>query len=249
VPKIIPVLVDVLRAQMLVRCPTSFTPPYDRCTWARDELTQKMADVVKGPQFSTTFDLLDAIRKDDDARTQLEALLTYLVDAASQNEALGSLLASTADILQLLRDDTNLVPLYHVLAQAAAASKTDPNGRAIEKSLVDANTALLAKISGRAYDTDGAELCNKELDPNQILSVALANLVTPMDDGNGGKGLSPLQIIMDVIGDVNRQAPDQTDKLVAGDYANIADNVTDFLLNKERGLEQFYEIVRQGSPH
>ena len=31
------------------------------------------------------------------------------------------------------------------------------------------------------------------------------------------------------------------------DYANIADNVSDFLVNKERGLEQFYEIVRQGT--
>src|SRR5262249_255791 len=163
------------------------------------------------------------------------------------NEALPSVLASAADIIQVMRDDPNLVPLFHVLAEAAAASKTDPNGRPIEKSLVDANTALLAKISGRAYDTDGSDLSNKELDPNQILPVAFANLVTPMDDGNGGKGLTPLQVIMDVIGDVNRLAPDQTDKLKPEDYANISDNVTDFLLNKERGLEQFYEIVRQGT--
>ena len=36
-------------------------------------------------------------------------------------------------------------------------------------------------------------------------------------------------------------------KLAGGDYASIADNLSDFLLNKERGLEQFYEIVRQGT--
>ena len=47
--------------------------------------------------------------------------------------------------------------------------------------------------------------------------------------------------------DVNRAAPEQTDKLQAADYANIADNVSDFLLNGESGLEQFYAIVRKGT--
>jgi hypothetical protein len=185
-------------------------------------------------------DLSDAIRKDDDARTQLEALLSYLLDAASDNEALPSMLASTSDIIQLLRDDTNLVPLYHVLAGATASTKD-------QKSLVDASTALLARISGRAFDKGGDELCNKELDPNQILTVALSNLVTPMQNADGSPGQTPLQVIMDIIGDVNRAAPDRTDKLDPADYANISDNVIDFLTNKERGLEQFYEIVRQGT--
>jgi hypothetical protein len=68
-----------------------------------------------------------------------------------------------------------------------------------------------------------------------------------MDAAGGPKKQAPLEVIMDVIADVNRAMPDRADKLDAGDYANIADNVSDFLLNRERGLEQFYEIVRQGT--
>jgi hypothetical protein len=38
-------------------------------------------------------------------------------------------------------------------------------------------------------------------------------------------------------------------KLQAQDYESIADNVSDFLLDQQRGLEQFYEVVRQGTVH
>src|SRR5262249_1784631 len=156
---------------------------------------------------AATMDLAEAIRKDDDARTQLEAFLNYLLNAASDNEALASMLASTADMIQALRDDTNLVPIYHVMAQAMGASATDPSGH-IQKSRADANTALLGRISGRAFDANSNERCDLELDPNQVLSVALANLVTPMDNGD-----APFEVILDVIGDVNRADPTRTDKL------------------------------------
>src|SRR5262249_40908093 len=134
-----------------------------------------------------------------------------------------------------------------VLSEAAGASLTDAQGKTVRKSLVDSQLALLAKISGKAYDTSNVEICSKELDPNQVLSVALGRLVTPMIDTNGKPTQTPLEVILDVIGDVNRAQPGTPDKLAATDYANIADNVSDFLLNKERGLEQFYEIVRQGT--
>jgi len=50
-----------------------------------------------------------------------------------------------------------------------------------------------------------------------------------------------------VITDVNRASPDQTDKLKPNDYASIFDQVADFMLSPDHGLEQFYEIVRQGT--
>ena len=68
-------------------------------------------------------------------------------------------------------------------------------------------------------------------------------MVTP----DGKTGETPLEVMIDVIADVNRAAPDQTGKLVADDYGSISDNLVDFLMNKERGLEQFYEVVRQGT--
>jgi hypothetical protein len=249
VPKIAPVIIDVLRAQLNARCPTSFTPPYAPCTWAREETTKRMVDVVKGPTFAAALDLLDAIRKDDDARTQLERLFSYLLDAASTNDALAAVLTSAADAIQAMSDDTNLVPLFKAFAPAAAASLVDAQGHIIQKSLADAQLSFLSRVNGKAFDESGSEVCGKELDPNQVLQVAMQKLVTPMTAPDGKTTQTPLEVIMDVIASVNRAAPGSIDKLAAPDYASIADNVSDFLLNKERGMEQFYEIVRQGTAH
>ena len=62
-------------------------------------------------------------------------------------------------------------------------------------------------------------------------------------------GQSPLEVIIDVIADVNRSDPTKAYEgtLNRADYANVSANVVDFLANKERGLEQFYEVIRQGT--
>lgn len=249
IPTMTPTLVEVLRSQLQAHCPNSFTAPYERCTWAKDELAKKMNDTVKGPTFAAMLDLADAIRRDPEARRELEALMDYLLNQASRNDALPAMVASMNDMLQILRDETNIVPFYKVLAAAAAPSKRDPSGKVVDIGLVDAQTALLAKISGKAFDKDGNEICKRELDPNQILSIMLSNLVTPMPGPQKGKpGQTPLEVLVDVIADVNKASPDKVqEKLTQDDYRVISDNVQDFLLNKERGMEQFYEVIRQGT--
>ena len=114
--------------------------------------------------------------------------------------------------------------------------------------MVDAQMALLARVSGKYFDKDGKEICKREIDPNQVLAVALGNLVTPIKDA-GFKGQTPLEVIIDVIADVNRNDPTKAYEgtLNRGDYANVSNNVVDFLMNRERGLEQFYEVIRQGT--
>jgi hypothetical protein len=69
--------------------------------------------------------MMEAIRADKEGRMQIEVLLQYLLDAASKNDALASLLASSNDLAQLLKDDQNLVPLFHVLASAVDATVKD----------------------------------------------------------------------------------------------------------------------------
>jgi hypothetical protein len=133
------------------------------------------------------------------------------------------------------------------------ASQRDKNGRITKMSLVDAQMSLLARLSGKYYDDKGTEICGKEIcakeiDPNQVLAVALGNLVTPIKDGDF-KGQTPLEDIIDVIADVNRVDPTQPYEgtLAKEDYAFVSENVVDFLTNKERGLEQFYEVIRNGT--
>jgi hypothetical protein len=247
IPKFVPTLIDVTRAQLFAHCPTTFAAPGTRCAWARDQLTTELGNVVHGPTFAATMDVLDAMRKDTSARLQTGDLLQYLLDSASQNDALPSMLATANDLVQVMKDDTNLVPLYNALASAFEPTVTNAQGQITQKSVIDAQLSLLGRISGRAYDTSGTEICSAELDPNQVLTFALSNLVTPLPGSNGQSNETPLQAIMDVIGDVNRADPSQTGEYAGADYANISNEVSDFLLNPTNGLEQFYAIVRQGT--
>jgi hypothetical protein len=247
-PKVGPLLVDLLRSQLLAHCPTSFSPPYNKCTWAREELVSKATDSLAGPLVSSGLEMMDALRKDDEGRRQMNLLMTYLVDEASRNDALASMLASTNDLIQVMRDDANIVPLLHVMASAMDASVRDSNGKVTQKSLVDAQMALLARASGKYFNRDGKQVCSREIDPNQVLAIALGKLVTPIKD-DGFKGQTPLEVIIDVIADVNRVDPTQPYEgtLDKGDYGYVSDQVFDFLMNRERGMEQFYEVIRQGT--
>ncbi len=248
IPKMTPVIIDMLRAQLWAHCPKSFVPPYEKCTWAREELAKKAEETLGGPLATTGIDVMDAIRSDPEGRRETEKMLEYLLDSASKNDALASLLASANDMIQVLRDDENLQPLYKVLAAAVDGSKYDDKGKLKEKSLVDAQMALLARLSGKYFDKDGKEICKNEVDPNQVLASVLGKVVTPIKDGDF-TGQTPLEVIIDVIADVNRQDPTEEydGTLQQKDYASVSKNVVEFLVDPQSGLEQFYEVIRQGT--
>jgi hypothetical protein len=243
-PAILPIVLDSVREQVAAHCPG---PPFGTCTWTRQQLTQNAAATIGGPMFATALDVMEAIRTNDNARQSMEQLLTYLVNAGSNNDALAEFLASMDDLVQVVRDDANLVPLYHVLAAAAYPTTTDASGTT-HRGVVDATTALLARISGRAYQGT-TEICANELDPDSVMPVALANLVTPMTDASGNPSETPLEVILDAIGDVNRQKPGAPGPVAPTDLANTANELSEFFLDPERGLEQFYAIVRNGTEH
>lgn len=245
--KMTPIISDLLRSQLQARCPNSFSPPYEPCKWIREELPKKMADAVNGPAFATGLDLADAVRKDEAGRVELEKLVLYLLDEASKNDALQAMLASASDAMQIMKDERNIVPFMHVMSEAMAPSKKDATGKVVEKGLVDAQAALLAKMAGRAFDGSGNEICAREIDPNQVITQVLGNMVTPIPNGPQ-KGKTPLEVVLDTVAEVNRVDPARPmeERLSNSDYRNVSDNVSDFLLNKERGLEQFYEVVRNG---
>jgi hypothetical protein len=75
-----------------------------------------------------------------------------------------------------------------------------------------------------------------------VLDHILANLVSPIADG-GPEALSPLEIIIDSIADIHRLDPSQAEPLSSNDYAQIMGTVRDFLTDKNRGLEQLYDII------
>lgn len=246
IPKMTPVVLEMLRSQLAAHCPRSFTAPFEPCTWAREELVKKAEDVLGGPLATTGIDVMDAVRSDAEGRRQMELMMQYLLDAASDNEALSSVLATANDVLQLIRDDENLLPFYKLLADAVNTTQYDDKGRIVQKSMVDAQMALLSRLSGKFFTKEGKEICANEIDPNQIMTKVLTNLVTPIEDASFN-GDTPLEVLIDVIADVNRSDPSETydGTLKQAEYNSVAQNVVEFLTDKERGLEQLYETVRQ----
>jgi hypothetical protein len=242
-PKILPLLLGTVRSQLWSYCPPGHT---GGCTWASANLSTNASNVIGGPTFASTVDVTEAIRQNATGRMATEQLLSYLVGPGSSNDALAELLASADDLIQVMRDDANLVPLYQVLASAAVPTTTDSQGN-VQRGVVDATTALLARISGRAYDTNNTEICSNELDPDGVMAIALANLVTPMKDSNGQVSETPLEVILDAVGDVNRASPGAVTVMTGPDLANVSNELSEFLLDDTRGLEQFYAIVRNGT--
>jgi hypothetical protein len=251
VPNILPVLLTTLREQVVANCASSFSPPYPACSWAMGGLTNKMQTSMQGPLFAGLIGLGDTIRQNESGRTQLEALLTYLLNAASQNDALPAILGASDDIIQVLSDDTNMVPFYHVAAEAARPTVLNADGTVAQKGNMESTIDLLSRLTGRVYadptGKDTFEDCAAEIDPNQVLNVALEHLVTPMTASGSLNGVTPLQVIIDTIADVNRASPGTTTKLAPNDYMSIATSVSEFMSSPTSGLEQFYAVIRQGT--
>ena len=249
-PPLLPKLLQLFRDQLLAHCPDAFvTNSTTGCAWAKNEMTQKLGDVTSGPLWGTILDVIEAVRQDANARSELAKFLLYTTDPNSVNEARKTMLTTLVDFPQLLADDS-LAPLIRTLSEGAASSLVDEsNGNIVRTGVVDAVTALLARLSGRAFTSDGAENCSRELDPNQVLTIALQNLVKPMPGQPTGKvPQTPLEVIIDAIAEINRVAPDDfAAKLQGPDYASMNTQMSEFMLDKERGLEQFYEIIRQGT--
>jgi hypothetical protein len=241
IPAIIPPLLDALQSQILARCPDRSSRA--ACPYWMQQMPQNMSDVIGGPTFGAIMDLLDSIRSSDQARGQLEQLLQYLLSPGTSQEAEASTMAASVDVLSILDDDTNLTPFYHAAADVLGAQATDPNGNVVRRGLADAAIEVLAHVFATAHDSKGSELCSQEVDPNQAIASVLGNFVLPISSTQS----PPIEAFMDVTADVNRAHPNLTTKLDGADYANIANEVSEFCLDPSKGLEQVYAVVREAT--
>jgi hypothetical protein len=240
--KILPTILELVREQAFAHCPPSSHPVLQgsptSCPWARTQLPSDFDATVRSPGFAAIADLVEALRADTGARTELEQLVGYLIDALSANQARTGTLSAAEDVLQILQDDTNLQPLQQVLAIAASSPVTDSQSKVVRRGLVDAGVRVLSRIMEEVKDPRG---CWTTRDPNRVLGAILTNLVTPMSATEP----TPFEVIDDVVADVNRADPSQQTKLDGPDYGNMSNEVSEFLLDPDTGLEQVYAIVKQ----
>jgi hypothetical protein len=239
VPAIVPPLVDAVQSQILAQCPDRSSRA--ACTWWMQDMPQNLDDVVGGPTFAAVMDLLDAIRASTTARPQLEQLLQYLLDPAAGSDARAATMTASVDVLQILEDDTNLTPFYNaVAADVLGAQVLDSKGNVAQRGLADASIEVLSRVFAAARNAQGTETCSMEIDPNGAIATTLGHMVTP----TGASQLTPIEQLIDVTADVNRAQPNLTTKLDGGDYANIANEISEFCLDPTTGLEQVYAVVR-----
>lgn len=224
-PRLLSTSLRVIREQLNAQCPDRETG--GACTWARKDFGEKLSSSMGGPLFASLVDVMEQLRKDDSARRETEKLLAYLLSTKS-GEGQQAMLASLSDAIQLLSDEDNIVPILNVVAGAA-----NPEGDKDGAGVAATGLNVLKAITSDDFDR------------YHVMDQVLPNLVTPID---GGKGLSPIEIIMDTISEVNRIDAASADPLTSDDYRSIMSTMKGFMADTTRGLEQFYTIIKN-RPH
>lgn len=244
VERALPDILDLTRQQVNARCKDRETTR--KCDWARKELSQKLATVIEGPLFSAIVEMQEAVRTDDELRLALEKLLAYLLEQSQDSATLSLTLASLADLLQVLHDDANIVPILHAAAPAARPSlvyDTNPAkdpARVKDPGASDMALKMLRVMMDDREDLPEGKRADKVIDRYHALDRVLPNLVTPIKEG----ARAPLEVLIDVAADINRLDSSSEEPMSLEDYRALFHTVDGFLRDDTRGLEQFYSIVR-----
>jgi hypothetical protein len=85
-------------------------------------------------------------------------------------------------------------------------------------------------------------LTSDTYDRYHVINQVLPNLVTPIDNG---MNLSPIEIFMDVIADVNRIDSSNSGALAPDDYEAITGTMKSFMTDDTRGMQQLYTIIQK----
>ncbi|WP_157069096.1 hypothetical protein [Sandaracinus amylolyticus] len=205
----------------------------DLVEWSRD-LVPDTEEMMRSPLVWSGVRFLDRVQDDAEARDALSRLIGYLVNEASTNDAFAATLYAGADLLQVLEDDETILPLVHALSQALApdaldyvAGMDDDGVLDIEHSVANDGLGLIRSVQAR--------------DTRRTLRQILANLVqlTDPDDGR-----TPLEEILDVIGEINRATPGAGGTFDAEDYEATFDATRGFMTDEVRGLERLFDVVQ-----
>ena len=174
---------------------------------------------------------LDRVNADPEARDALLRLVSYLVNEASANDAFLSVVYAVADLLQVMDDDVNLIPLARALSPMLAANARD----------VVATCAGPLDLEGSmAFDALGLLREIQAVDDASTLPAILRNLVSLQADES-----TPLETILDVISEVNRVAPGVGGAYDPDDYRTMFGEMTGAMDDTRHGMERLYDVVQE----
>ena len=218
------VLVDFLAARIDQHIAEGDLEPWSAGLAGRAEET------LSGPLPAAIVRLLRAMETETAARDAIFGLVAHLL-SEDLGAGFDALLAAAYDLLQVLTDDANLIPLGRVLASAFAPNVGDSvgTGAAISTtgSLTDQSVELLREVA--------------IIDDADTLPTVLGASVLP-------RGISdpstPLDTLLEVISEVNRVSPHEGTSYRAADHTALFEQIDDFLVDEERGIERLYDVVQ-----
>ena len=189
----------------------------DRDRWLLVDLPTRIEDTVTSPVFAGVADFIVALQAAPAARVQLEGLLAYLVDEVGQTDVFWTSLTASADILQFVLDDRDLVPIVRTLGDVLSPAR----------NLLTPQLEL-AKAA-------------RASDDNEALSTILGNLFVEHRPGHTAIG-----DLIDGITEIKRENPwdDLGQPYRAGDYRSAFRAVAQFLGEEKRGLRKFIQIIQ-----
>ncbi len=189
----------------------------DRDEWLLVDLPTRIEDTVTSPVFAGAADFIVSLQADPAARAQLEGLLAYLVDEVGQTDVFWTSLTASADILQFVLDDRDIVPIARTIGEVFRPERN-----------------LLAP---QLEFTKAA----RASDQNEALSTILSNLFVEHRPGHTAIG-----DLIDGITEIKRENPwdDLGQPYRAGDYRSAFLAVAEFLGEEKRGLRKFIEIIQ-----
>ena len=199
------------------------------------EMVVNMEDAVDSALGASAIAFLNAVQDDEESTIELSRFVEYLMREDTSEEAWKDALLALADVLQVIEDDENMVPLLRVFSEALAPGARERVTRAghfdlrdVESadSLVDATTLLLRRAN--------------EIDDENTLTIALSNLVRLPD----GESETPLEALIDAAAEIHRADPGAGTRMLQPDYEAFFGNAIEFLRDEDHGVERIYRVVQ-----
>jgi hypothetical protein len=216
----------------------------DLAHWLGEELPGDVERALAGPVVARAADFLRVLDGELAAKRAIYDLGRYLVDELASNNTFRAALTGLADLLQVLLDDDDLVPVAHALGRAL-----DP-----ARGLVPAALRFL----GPAVVADSEQTCNPQAPScpagqrclalggggeyrcsREMLSRVLRNAWKEQTPGK-----PPVQTLLDLSTELHRLRPGVRTPYSGPDFAEAFRQARDFLANTETGLVKFFEIIK-----
>lgn len=214
--------------------------PGDRAPWA-DGLAERARKLLAHPLVAHGLELFDVLWDEADASEELARLNAHLMDFEDNPEGFLDLLLAAADGLEFADLEPNLTPIVQFAALALAPDALELiRAGAGAAPDVQAGAAYRGLELSREVALLDAYRARPELSP---LAKLLRNALLP---GGAIDGRAPAEVIFDAIAEVNRTDPSlpAQSPLTRADARQVFEQLRQFMLDEERGLERLYRVVQ-----